>query len=134
MFSNRIFTVLIYYTVIWLKIFVGKGPTSSKDQCFLFQTNIQFVYPSEIKWYFYLIFIFKWIYKYCLIPSHREKIFQCFIIKYICVYSAVSDFQWPHGVQPPGSLSIEFSRPEYWSGLPFPAPLSLSRCSLFFSW
>ena len=35
---------------------------------------------------------------------------------YVCVScSAVSDSSQPHG------LSIEFSRQEYWSGLPFPS-------------
>ena len=36
---------------------------------------------------------------------------------YVCVSrSVVSDSSQPHG------LSIEFSRQEYWSGLPFPSP------------
>ena len=34
--------------------------------------------------------------------------------------SVMSDSLWPHGLQAP--LSIEFSRQEYWSGLPFPTP------------
>ena len=40
-----------------------------------------------------------------------------------CVLShpVMSDSLWPHGPQPP--LSMEFSRQEYWSGLPFPSPL-----------
>ena len=33
--------------------------------------------------------------------------------------SVMSDFLRPHG------LSMEFSRPEYWSGLPFPSPGNL---------
>ena len=28
----------------------------------------------------------------------------------------------PMDYTPPGSLSMEFSREEYWSGLPFPSP------------
>ena len=28
---------------------------------------------------------------------------------------------------PPGSLSLEFSRPEHWSGLPFPSPMHESE-------
>ena len=28
---------------------------------------------------------------------------------------------------PPGSLSLEFSRQEHWSGLPFPSPLHASE-------
>ena len=31
--------------------------------------------------------------------------------------SVLSDSLWPHGLQ-----SMEFSRPEYWSGKPFPSP------------
>ena len=37
--------------------------------------------------------------------------------------SVLSDFMWPHGVQfCQASLSVGFSRQEYWSGLPFLAP------------
>ena len=41
---------------------------------------------------------------------------------YVCVsHSVVSDFLQPHGLQP-APWSMEFSRQEYWSGLPFPSP------------
>ena len=40
----------------------------------------------------------------------------------VCVsHSVVSDSLRPHGLQPT-PLSMEFSRQEYWSGLPFPSP------------
>ena len=35
-------------------------------------------------------------------------------------HSVVSNSLWPHGHQAPPSMG--FSRPEYWSGLPFPSP------------
>ena len=34
-------------------------------------------------------------------------------------HSVLSDSLWPHGLT---IQSMEFSRPEYWSGLPFPSP------------
>ena len=39
------------------------------------------------------------------------------------VYSVMSHSLWPYGQAP---LSMEFSRQEYWSGLPFPTPGDLS--------
>ena len=36
--------------------------------------------------------------------------------------SAVSDYLRPYDCSPPGSLSMEFSSQEYWSGLSFPSP------------
>ena len=52
----------------------------------------------------------------------------------VCVYervhvnhSAVSDFVTPLTVAHQASLSMEFSRKEYWSGLPFPSPGHLSN-------
>ena len=40
--------------------------------------------------------------------------------------SVVSNSLGPHGLYLPGPLSMEFSRWEYWSGLPFPTPGDLS--------
>ena len=42
---------------------------------------------------------------------------------YVCV--VVSDSLWFHDCNPPGSSDQEFSRQEYWSGLPFPTPGNL---------
>ena len=33
---------------------------------------------------------------------------------------------WPMDRSPPGPLPMEFSRQEYWSGVPFPTPRDLS--------
>ena len=33
------------------------------------------------------------------------------------IHSVVSDSLWPHGIR-----FMEFSRPEYWNGSPFPSP------------
>ena len=43
--------------------------------------------------------------------------------------SVVSDSLQPHGlyVAHQSPLSTEFSRPEYWSGLPFPTPEALPK-------
>ena len=41
----------------------------------------------------------------------------------VCVCSVVSNSLQPHGLQPARLLyPREFSRQEYWSGLPFPSP------------
>ena len=51
-----------------------------------------------------------------------------YILVYMCVHvcwvvSIVSDSLWPcWAVAPQTPLSVEFSRQEYWSGLPFPPP------------
>ena len=47
----------------------------------------------------------------------------------LCVLSlsVVSNALWPLDCSPPGSLSIEFFRQEYWSGLPFLPPEHLSN-------
>ena len=38
-------------------------------------------------------------------------------------HSVVSDSLWPHGLSPnQAPPSMEFSKQEYWSGLPFPSP------------
>ena len=41
------------------------------------------------------------------------------VVVAVC-HSVVSDSLGFHGLQPPGALSMEFSKQEYWSGLPFP--------------
>ena len=41
-------------------------------------------------------------------------------------HSVVSDFASPWTVAHQAPLSMEFSRQEYWSGLPFPSPGHLS--------
>ena len=40
----------------------------------------------------------------------------------VCVLSEIQLFVTPRTVAHQASLSMEFSRPEYWSGLPFPTP------------
>ena len=37
-------------------------------------------------------------------------------------HSVMPDSLRTHGLQPDSPLSIEFSRQEHWSGLPFPSP------------
>ena len=62
----------------------------------------------------------------------RLLFFSCesfdYIKSYPCVcvsHSVVSDSLWPHRLLPTRLLSMEFSRQEYWSGLPFPSPEDL---------
>ena len=43
----------------------------------------------------------------------------------MCVLSRVRLFATPWTVAHQASLSMGFSRQEYWSGLPFPSPLNL---------
>ena len=42
-------------------------------------------------------------------------------LQYLCAYSVMSD-SVPHGLYNLPGNSVEFSRQEYWSGLPFPTP------------
>ena len=59
------------------------------------------------------------------------KVTQTLYRSLVCVsHSVVSDSLQPHGLQPTsfhGELSMEFSRQEFWSGLPFPSPGDLSN-------
>ena len=43
----------------------------------------------------------------------------------VCVFSLVQLFATPGTVPCQAPLSLEFSRQEYWSGLPFPSPGNL---------
>ena len=47
-----------------------------------------------------------------------------------CMFSHIQLFvtQWTLSYQPP--LSMEFSRQEYWNGLPFPTPGDLSNSGI----
>ena len=71
------------------------------------------------------------------IPCVIENLYSDILMKclvYVCVYacSVVSDSFWPSGltVACQALLSMEFSRQEYWSGLPFPTPGLSCRCLL----
>ena len=48
----------------------------------------------------------------------------CVCVKGVCVHvlSCVQLFAIPLNWSPPSSVSMEFSRKEYWGGLPFPTP------------
>ena len=41
---------------------------------------------------------------------------------HMCMLNSVQLFETPWTVACQAPLSVEFSRPEYWSGLPFPSP------------
>ena len=53
-----------------------------------------------------------------LIVSSRRKVTLC--LNVVCVRIQLSAAPWTVACQAP--LSMEFSRQEYWSGLPFPIP------------
>ena len=59
-----------------------------------------------------------------------SKIFSVCVCVCVCVScSVVSDsFATPWTVAYQAPLSMEFSRQEYWSGLPFPSPKYLVAC------
>ena len=65
---------------------------------------------KSIKSFIYLVSII-----YFCIPIN----FACM---YVCVFSRVQHFVTPWTVARQAPLSMEFSRQEYWSGLPFPTP------------
>ena len=55
--------------------------------------------------------------------SHRVQKMSA----YMCVLSGVQLFVTPWTVAHQGPLSMEFSRQEYWSGLPLPSPGELPK-------
>ena len=64
-------------------------------------------------------------------------VYTCTMCVCVCVYirvhaySVVSDsFTTPWTVARQASLSMEFSRQEYWSGLPLPSPGNLSKLGI----
>ena len=54
-----------------------------------------------------------------LVPYHVLSVYLCVHAKLLQLCPPLCN---PMDCSPPGSLSIEFSRQEYWSGLPFPSP------------
>ena len=54
----------------------------------------------------------------CLVAWHiRVLMYMCLVL--VCLVISDSATPWPVACQVP--LSMEFSRQEYWSGLPFPS-------------
>ena len=54
-------------------------------------------------------------------PSSFVFVHACMLC--VCAQSCLTGTPWTAALQAP--LSMEFSRPEYWSGLPFPSPEDL---------
>ena len=50
---------------------------------------------------------------------------ESYFLDQLCVYTVMSDFAAPKTVAHQAPLSMEFSRQEYWNGLPFPTPRHL---------
>ena len=59
-----------------------------------------------------------------LTSENHQLVLICTVCVCVCVLSCsvVSNFLQSHGVTCRAPLSMEFSRQEYWSGLPFPTP------------
>ena len=59
------------------------------------------------------------------IPPSWVCVCVCVCVCVSCL--VVSDSLWLHGLAYQAPLSMEFSRQEYWSGLPFPSPRHKSK-------
>ncbi|XDA90361.1 hypothetical protein R6Z07F_019956 [Ovis aries] len=61
-----------------------------------------------------------------LIVTRSQKPSRCVCVC-VCMCESLSCLRLcgPTNCSPPASLSMEFSRQEYWSGLPFPSPEDL---------
>ena len=57
----------------------------------------------------------------------RRNVCVSVYVRVCCVLSCVQLFETPWTVARQAPLSMEFSRKEYWSGLPFPSPGHLSN-------
>ena len=73
-------------------------------------TQINYLGGSSYRWY---VWFYKWI----------RLISVCVCLCVSC--SVMSDSLSPHKLAHQASLSMDFSRPEHWSGLPFPSPEDL---------
>ena len=62
------------------------------------------------------------------------KIQLVFLVKWVNSLSHVQLFATPWIVAHEAPLSMEFSRQEYWSGLPFPSPEDLPNPGCVFRW
>ena len=63
---------------------------------------------------------------WCELITSKIHILKYVLYVYVCVCSVMSDSFQPHGLQPARLLCPwNFSRQEYWSGLPFPTPEDL---------
>ena len=63
-----------------------------------------------------------------MIPGVRQKIYKVSLDHYVVVVQLLSSvclFVTPWSAAHQASLSVGFSRQEYWSGLPFPSPGAL---------
>ena len=52
----------------------------------------------------------------------------------MCVCSVVSDSATPQTIACQAPLFMEFSRQEYWNGLPFPSPWNLPNPGIVLHW
>ena len=52
----------------------------------------------------------------------------------MCVCSVVSDSASPQTIACQAPLFMEFSRQEYWNGLPFPSPWNLPNPGIVLHW
>ena len=74
---------------------------------------------------------------FCFLSFHQEAVSlplfnrEPYSSPHVCVCSVVSDSLWPPWtVAHQAALSMEFSRQEYWCGMPFPSPGDLPNVNL----
>ena len=63
-----------------------------------------------------------------IMPKHTKRYSKLLVI--MCMLSHVRLFVAPWAVARQAPLSVEFSRQEYWSGLPFPTPGDLPNLGI----
>ena len=97
----------------------GIFPTQRWNLCLL-HWQADFLPLSHLGSPKHCIYVYKYIY------THRHTYSVCTYIIYMCAQSlsCVQLFATPWTVAHQAPLSMEFSRQEYWSGLPFPSPIS----------
>ena len=68
-------------------------------------------------------FLTYWVYKdYKLFKQECLVEYVCPLMQLACMLSCIQLFATPWTIAHQAPLSLEFSRQEYWSGLPFPFP------------
>ena len=104
---------ICYFTTLTLFKSTRDNKHSVSDSCFDF-CQVYMLSTLHFLWYF--VHAIPWC-RQCYIILHTLHVRGC---------SIVSNSLWPHGLSPTRLLCVwDFSRQEYWSGLPFPSPGNL---------
>ena len=89
--------------------------------CFTFYISYS-VLPFHLVYVFQFLHLFFFMFSQALIKYSRNAFVYIYIVNLL---SRVRLFVIPWTVAYQAPLSMEFSRQEYWSGLPFPSPEDL---------